>query len=71
MIKCTRSGETLCVLGEIYLIFMLLIVCEWLVLIITPSPMQGVSIVSIRWEGVQRQRMRKAPVVQTGRALVV
>ena len=56
MIKCTRSGETLCVLGEIYLIFMLLIVCEWLVLIITPSPMQGVSIVSIRWEGVQRQR---------------
>ena len=56
MNKCTRNGETWCVLGEIYPIFMVQIVCGLLAVIITPSPIQGVLIVSIGWEGAQSGR---------------
>ena len=56
MNKCTRNDETWCVLGEIYPILYgansVLIAC----IDHTPSPMQGVLIVSIGWEGAQSGR---------------
>ena len=49
MNKCTRNGETWCVLGEISPIFMVQIVCGLLALIIHP-PHAG-SFNSLNWLG--------------------
>ena len=58
MNKCTRRGQTLCVLVQIYPILIVYIVCAWLAIITTPSSKQGPSTISFGWEGSQGGRKR-------------
>ena len=103
MNKCTRNGETWCVLGEIYPILMVQKVCGLLALITPPPPCREFYCLNwlgggterevrgrtargegVGWEGegkgaivsgscghtsVIGERMKKAPAVQSGRAL--
>ena len=51
MNKCTMRGHSLCVWVQISPILIVYIVCAWFVVIITPSPKQRPSTISIGWEG--------------------
>ena len=56
MNKCTKKGQTLCVWVQIDPILIVYKVCAWPEVIITPSPKQGSSTISIGWEGAQGGR---------------